>query len=241
MRRLDHELSRLAERGDPLGADLLIDRLEHRLAGDPDPIVVARRRSGIMQTSTERAIQEPGPKTRRTGLAVALASFIAVLVAGSGILLWAAFDGDRGSETAAPATTQAPPVTTVEAVGTFTFDGTTFDYDGPSTIEAGPVTFSLVNTSSEEVGVFSWFGLEGEELAAELEIAPVGSDIGDSSVAPPPPPSDMMFLVRAAPGETVTATQVMGIGSHLVDGATFSSEGQAEHIWRVGLITVVEP
>ena len=157
MRRLDHELSRLAERGDPLGADLLIERLEHRLAGEPDPIVVARRRSGIMQTSTERSIQEPGPKTRRTGLAVALASFVAVLVAGSGILLWAVLDGDQGGETAAPGTTQAPSVTTVEAVGTFVFDGTGFSYDGPSTLEAGPATFSLVNASSEQVSVISYF------------------------------------------------------------------------------------
>ena len=58
MRRLDRVLSRVAERGDPLGADLLIDHLERKLAGEPVPIVVAQQRSGMMQTFKERTIQQ---------------------------------------------------------------------------------------------------------------------------------------------------------------------------------------
>lgn len=245
MRRLDHALSRVAERGDPLGADLLIDHLERKLAGEPDPIVVARQRSGTMQTFKDRTIQQPGPPTRRKGLAVALASFIVVLIAGGGILLWAALDDNGGGEAAGPATTtqarsttQAPSAVAGEAVGTFTFDGATWSYDGPSTIKGGSVTFSLVNTSSEEVAVVSWFGLEGEELEAELAIAPLGTDfpMGD----PPPPPSDFMYLVEAAPGETVSGTVVMGAGEHLIDGATFTDTG-GDHIWRLAVLEVLRP
>lgn len=247
MRRLDHVLSRVAERGDPLGADLLIDHLERKLAGEPDPIVV-RRRSGIMQTFKEETARQPGPPTRRRGLTVALASFIALLMVGGGILLWNAIDDNGGGETAAPATTpqapsttQAPSAVAGEAVGTFTFDGTTWTYDGPSTLEAGSVTFSLVNTSSEQVGVFSWFGLEGEEFDAELAVVPVGTDIGAPSDDPPAPPSDFMALLRAAPGETASATTVMGAGTHVIDCATLASAWNATHVWRVAALEVTEP
>ena len=71
MRRLDHVLSRVAERGDALGADLLIDHLERKPAREPDLIVVARQRSGTMQAHNERSIQQSGPPPRRRGLAVA--------------------------------------------------------------------------------------------------------------------------------------------------------------------------
>ncbi len=250
MRRLDRDLSRVAERGYPLGADLLIDRLERNLAGEPDPIVVDRQRSGIMQTTNERTTRQPGPPTPRRGFAMALASFLAVVVVGGGILIWSGRGDDGGGEVAATTTsvvqsaTQAPtttqaPVTAGVPVGTFTFDGT-WSYDGPSTLEAGSVTFSLVNTSSERVAVVSWFGLEGDELEAELGTSPVGADIGTSALAPPPPPSDSMFLVEAAPGETVSASTVLGSGSHLIDGVTMTA-GAATHMWRVALLTVVEP
>ena len=263
MRRLDHVLSRVAERGDPLGADLLIDHLERKLAGEPDPIVVARQRSGIMQTFKEQTTQQPGPPTRRRGLAVAVASFIVVLAAGGGIVLWTTLDdgGDTATPAAtqapattevpattqapittqAPTTTGAPPVVSGDAVGTFTFDGTTWSYDGPSTLEAGMITFSLVNTSDVEVRLASWFGLEAEELAAQLEIAPVGTDLGPQSDAPPPPPSDMLWpLVEAAPGESASATTVLGAGSHLIDAATMAA-GNIDHLWRVALIEVLQP
>ena len=192
-----------------------------------------------MQTSTERAIQEPGPRTRRTGLAVALASFIAVLVAGSGILLWAVLDGDRGGEAAAPPTTQAPPVTTVEAVGTFTFDGTTFLYDGPPSLEAGPATFSLVNASPETVGVISYFELTPAELDAALAAAPVGADFDAFTV--PAPEGDFMDLVKASPGESTSWVATLPAGSHLVEGIAFTTEGQAEHVWRLAVIDATEP
>jgi len=128
-----------------------------------------------------------------------------------------------------------------EPVGTFTFDGTTWSYDGPSTLEAGMITFSLVNTSDVEVRLASWFGLEAEELAAQLEIAPVGTDLGPQSDAPPPPPSDMLWpLVEAAPGESASATTVLGAGSHLIDAATMAA-GNIDHLWRVALIEVLQP
>ncbi len=252
MRRLDRVLSRVAERGDPLGADLLIDHLERKLAGEPDPIVVARQRSGIMQTFKEKTDQQPGPPPRRKGLAVALASFIVVLLAGGGFLVWNALDDDsvelpaaEPTTTLAPTTTAASTTTTtaaapVDAVGTFSFNGTTWSYDGPTTIGSGTVTFSLVNTSSHEVAVFSFFGLDEEEIDAELATTPVGTDIGPYADAPPIPPSDFFALVEAGPGETVSAAIVMAGGAHLIDAATFSADG-TEYLWRVALIEVVEP
>ena len=245
MRRLDQVLSRVAERGDPLGADLLIDQLEHKLAGEPDPIVVARQRSRTMQTYKERTVQRPAPPTRRKGLLVALAAFAVVLIAGGGLLMWAS-PGDNGSEVASPAPTTEVPTTLApsgivgEAVGTFTFEGATWSYDGPTTLEAGPVTFSLVNATSERVAVFSFFGLDGEELEEQLAASPVGTDLGTSFLAPPAPPSDFLWLVEAAPGETVSATTVLGAGEHLIDAATMTA-GAADHLWRVALIEVTRP
>ncbi len=201
-----------------------------------------------MQTTNERPTRRPGAPTPRRGLAMALTSFLAVVVVGGGILIWSGLGDDDGGGVAATSTTAATeaqtttpaPVTAGVPVGTFTFDGTTWSYDGPSSLEAGSVTFSLVNTTSERVAVVSWFGLEGDELAAELEISPLGTDVGTSDLAPPPPPSDFMFLMEAAPGETVSASTVMGAGTHLIDGVTMGA-GMADHIWRVALFEVVEP
>ncbi len=90
------------------------------------------------------------------------------------------------------------------------------------------------------MAVFSWFGLDGDELVAELETAPVGTDLGFIMTAPPPPPSEFMWLVEAAPGETVSGTKVMGAGEHLLDAATMRA-GAVDHLWRVALIEVTEP
>lgn len=205
-----------------------------------------------MQTErTMQQQQQQRPPTRRKGLAVALASFVVVLIAGGGLLLWSALD-DNGGEAAepatttapattqAPVTTQAPPAVVGDVVGTFTFDGTTWTYDGPSTLEAGMITFSLVNTSDVEVAVFSWFGLEGEELEAELAVTPVGTAMGPQSDAPPPPPSDFLWLVEAGPGESVSATSVIGAGEHLIDAGTMAA-GSIDELWRVAQIFVTVP
>ena len=246
MRRLDQLLNRVAERGDVLGADLLIDHLERELAGEP-PIVVARKRSDIMLTSQEDATRQPGPPNRRTGLAVALASFIAVLAVGAGILMWGVL-GDDGSETAtqssttqAPTTTEAVSTNVGEIAGTFAFDGTDWSYDGPSKLEAGSATFSLVNTSDVEVAVFSWFGLEGDELETELEAYPIGAEIGPYADAPPPPPSSFLWLAEAPEGESVTATVILGSGQHMIDAATLTAGGNTDNLWRIALLEVTQP
>lgn len=78
MRRLDESLTKLAERGEPVGADVLIDRVEQRLALGSDPVVVAiDPRRTDMQTQHET----PSP-TRTRGPLIAVAAFAsAVLIA----------------------------------------------------------------------------------------------------------------------------------------------------------------
>lgn len=251
MRRLDRVLIRVSERGDPLGAELLIDHLERKLAGEPDSIVVARHGSDIMLTSEEQTNIQPEPPVRRRGLAVALASFLMVLVVGGGIWAWVALDDGDSETTASPSTTQAPsstqaPSTTeavppvADAIGTFVFDGTDWTYRGPTTFEAGEATFSVVNASSENVVVFSWFGLGDDEVEEELAATPVGTAIGSQSSAPPPPPSDFFEVVEAAPGETVSAKVVMGPGPHLIDAATGTLDA-IDELWRIALFEVTQP
>lgn len=59
MSRLDRALSRLAERGDPIGSDLLLERLERRLIGEAAPKVVAlETRREPMSVTTERPVEK---------------------------------------------------------------------------------------------------------------------------------------------------------------------------------------
>jgi hypothetical protein len=100
----------LSERGEPVGAEELIERIEADLAGDP-LVVVAKRREGTIMTKNQ---QRPTDRksNRYRGPAWGVAVFAAVLaVAG----LYFAFSNDSGevADNPPPPTTVAPDVETL--------------------------------------------------------------------------------------------------------------------------------
>lgn len=110
MADLQTKLRWLAERGNPVGAEELIERIEAELAGDP-LVVVAKRREGTLMTKTQ-----PPPTTqqpsRSRGPTWAVAAFVAVLAAG---VLYLAFSNDEEpvADVPPPPTTVAPDVETM--------------------------------------------------------------------------------------------------------------------------------
>lgn len=76
MSRLDRALSRLAERGDPIGSDVLIARLERQLTSEPVPgTVTLETRRRAMET-TPTTIKQPTPWWRRSRVAIGVAAAI---------------------------------------------------------------------------------------------------------------------------------------------------------------------
>ena len=100
-----------------------------------------------------------------------------------------------------------------------------------------------MNSASGDPGTAGASGTDCDTAgwsAGAQPISPLGSDVGNYADAPPPPPSDFMQLVNAAPGETATATTVMGAGTHLIDATTMTANS-TDHLWRVALINVIQP
>jgi len=80
MSRLDRMLSRLAERGDPIGSDRLLERLDQHLTGESTPDVVAlntRRSPMTTPITTER--RAPWWKGPKVGLGLAAATAVVVI------------------------------------------------------------------------------------------------------------------------------------------------------------------
>jgi hypothetical protein len=84
------KLQLLSERGTPVGAEELIERIEAELAGDP-LVVVYKQREGALMTKTDQRVTTKGPGTGR-GLVWAVAAFAVILAVGG---LYLAFSGDR--------------------------------------------------------------------------------------------------------------------------------------------------
>jgi hypothetical protein len=114
----------LSERGNPVGAEELIERIEAELAGDP-LVVVNKRREGTIMTKTQQA-PATGQPSRNRGPAWALAAFVIVLAVGG---LYLAFADDSGVVADNP-----PPPTLAPDVETTT-------ENGPDEFFNGEVTF----------------------------------------------------------------------------------------------------
>lgn len=115
MADFETKLRWLSERGTPVGAEELIERIEADLAGDP-LVVVAKRREGTLMTKTQQP-EVTGQARRMRGPAWAVAAFVAVLtVAG----LYLAFSGDEedlvADTTPSPTTTVAQTTTDLETI-----------------------------------------------------------------------------------------------------------------------------
>ena len=110
MADFETKLRWLSERGNPVGAEELIDRIEADLAEDPI-VVVGRRREGTIVTKTRRSPRTSTP-SRYRGPAWAGKAFVAVLAVATVYLAFSG-DGDQVADTPPPTTTVAPEVETV--------------------------------------------------------------------------------------------------------------------------------
>lgn len=107
MADFETKLQRLSERGNPVGAEELIERIEADLAGDP-LVVVAKRREGKPMTKTQQSPRTSQPNRNR-GPAWVVAAFAAVLAVTT-LYLAPADDGQEVADTQPTPTTVAPDV-----------------------------------------------------------------------------------------------------------------------------------
>jgi len=151
----------LSERGNPVGAEELIERIEADLAGDP-LVVVAKRREGTPMTKTQQPPTTNQPR-RYQGPAWAVAAFVVVLaVAGT----YFAFAGDKPDIAGTP----DDPVATATA---FLEAYTTGDVDTAAAFLAADAHFLYgrpADTGSFS-GDFSDLGVEGLALIARFDEA----------------------------------------------------------------------
>ncbi|HEY7584224.1 MAG TPA: hypothetical protein VIB78_11495 [Acidimicrobiia bacterium] len=91
----------LSERGNPLGPENLIHRIEAELAGD-HLVVIAKRREGAIVTKTQQPLSTKGPGRNR-GPVWGVAIFVAAIAV---VGLYVAFRGDS-----APVASDPPPTT----------------------------------------------------------------------------------------------------------------------------------
>lgn len=103
MTDFETKLRWLSERGNPVGAEEMIERIEADLAGDP-LVVVNKRREGRLMTKTQQSRTTSRP-SRYRGPAWALVALVAVLAAGGLALAL------RGNEQVAEPTTVPAPTT----------------------------------------------------------------------------------------------------------------------------------
>ena len=110
MTDFETKLRWLSERGNPVGAEELIERIEADLAGDP-LVVVTKRREGTLVTKTQQTPRNTQRGPYR-GSAWAVAAFAAVLAVGAlFVVLFNA--GDQVADTPPPPTTLGPDVETM--------------------------------------------------------------------------------------------------------------------------------
>lgn len=143
-----NKLHQLSERGTPVGAEELIERIEAELAGDP-LVVATKRREGVFMTKTDQPVTTKGPGPGR-GLAWAAVVFVAILaVAG----LYFALSGDDSQ--VVDQTTVPTPTTVLEPEPEAMSDGEIIEagaaavYSGDAATAAG--LFDLAHPNDEEI------------------------------------------------------------------------------------------
>lgn len=144
---LQTKLRWLSERGNPVGAEELIERIEAELAGDL-LVVVTKRREGTTMTKTQQPPTTEQPRRSR-GPAWALAAFVAILAV-AGLYLALSGDSDEGevADTPPPPTTVVPDVETTTDLEVVEAGVAAF-YSGDG--ERAAELFELAERSDDEI------------------------------------------------------------------------------------------
>ena len=188
-----------------------------------EPELLTHERSQDMDTQQRMEVRPaPTARPRRRSLAFGLAAILVIAaVAVSAFLIVGGGDD---------------PVAAGEASPRITFDGAACRYEGPTLIETGTVTFTVVNTSTEPMQ-FVAFNMPENSLDAELERTPLGTDMSLSPTAPMPD-GEMSFLTTALPGSEFLRPWGMQVGTNIIDCVTEDTD----HVWRAGaLVEFVAP
>jgi hypothetical protein len=153
MSQLDRALGRLAERGDPIGSDRLLDRLERQLTSESVSGVVALETRRRDMETTPTTTKQPTPSWRGPRAALAAAAAIVVV----GVATFAIASLISSDEPDALGSSQA--------TATYVGDGCT--YDGPTEFALNSVvTFTFINATANSKVEFSvWKAPEGTTLA----------------------------------------------------------------------------
>ncbi len=106
MADLETKLRWLSERGDPVGAEALIERIEAHLAGEP-LVVVAKRREAKAKPRIAPTISRP---SLYRGPALGVATFVAVVAVAGLYLTFGGGGGGEVADTPPPPTSVAPEV-----------------------------------------------------------------------------------------------------------------------------------
>ena len=186
-------------------------------------------RSTVMDTR-EKIEVRPTPPTppRRRRLAFGLAAIVVVAAIAVGAFLVAG-DGDS-------------PVAAADASLEVVFDGTACRYNGPTLIEAGNGTLTLVNTSTEPIEV-TGFNMQESFLDWELERTPLGTDMALTPNAVTPA-GDMAFFIKAEPGSEGAGLATLLAGTHIIDCLYYEPPNDLypNHLWRAQTtVEVVAP
>jgi hypothetical protein len=172
-----NRLHQLSERGTPVGAEELIERIEAVLAGDP-VVVVTKRREGVFMTMTDQPVTAKSPGPRR-GLAWALAAFALVLAIGGLYFAFSGSDGQVVDQTTVPTPTTvlttAPNPTQLPYVAQELDPGVYFiDADNDPSTTTG-ITYRIEGPG--------WMGREGpgRDSGVSLHLHPVELRFGPHS------------------------------------------------------------
>jgi hypothetical protein len=152
--------------------------------------LLSTERSRSMDTQQRPDVREPA---RRTGWRTAAIAFAAVILVVGAVAGIAAMVGDDGDDV----------VVGGDEEPTLTFDGTTVTYSGPETLEAGAVTFTLNNTSEEDI-YFAWGLINDDSFTLEDELAWIAANPDTRST--PPWLIAWTEIGQVDPGETVERT-----------------------------------
>ena len=149
MSQLDRALGRLAERGDPIGSDLLLDRLERQLTSESVPGVVALETRRRAMETTPRTTKPRTPWWRGPRAALAAAAAI-VVVAVATFAIASLIDSDE-------------PDALGDSQPTATLIGDGCTYEGPTEFALDSVvTFTFINATANSDAEFSvWKVPEG--------------------------------------------------------------------------------